>query len=1235
MLNSDEIISEIYKSFNQDNVILFLGSDAINNGELTKILCSMPWSCVITTIRKVNFGTEFILGREVQRYNSLSELPINIFNREKMPIIQILGSEDEVMPELEDYEEDLRPIFLKKYAVDILTRVMSKMDIRSRMVVVGYNPESDKDLSLDDFIFSCREIKGGTISFFNSEKKENKSLKEFAEKKDYIWVNGKLSDMLSDLSYEYDYSVDLPSDDVNLLYKGKKPVFVKKSVLLRSRSFAQLLTEEKIKEIRPLGRIQQSRWFYNFLNNSPDSPQWYGFLPQSEFYLKRNYENVLLELVELLLSGKGLNKNEWNTPIILEGDPGSSKSIELAAVAYKVYEKKINPVIYIVGDSFYFAGESNELQVLDELMQEVEQTGDQDTRFLIVWDGSSYKNIASDAKQLAHELENRGRRFVLLCSAYSNMPSDKERRTYYSHISDHVFEEKDAETGVYFCNSCYFVSATRNLDENEINTLKQKAILYGVADRMKINSIWEELSGNTNIFEYFYKLIILLRPKLEAGLSREQRMVNRYIRKQLSLFEKKDYTPFYPLAEAFQKAGIDIDNSLSKMLDEDEEQDDKYNLDKFNMCIAIFSRFKLDTPYSLALKMLCNGENNYLGESSYYDDYELFKLLTSQINYIHFCEQTGGKFVFRFRSVLEAEIFLKNNQVNEELQLEIVGEIIDKYIESYRLHNEVDYELKKSIQSILKMYGPNTDYREFWEGHKSYVEHQEILSKLEPLADKVHELRAQYRIPDDDGGMALIEISFYRELYGNLWDKLHNYSRNQAEGKEPWDVFPEVYTHESYRLRLAKLAEVSDIALESFEKMEVRMHEVHDYPCQRTLQAMINSLTVELAESNSAMERIGLEYKRFIGQEKFESEGTNKPLSYLQLSSILFKAISASPLDGYLYNVLFKLFEKEYENVNEEQKLFLLSNIGMIADDASTLEITSRGANDKDELSTHLHRIAQYSCSYKVTIDDIINNVAPEVFMNLFKRTINRNSASGICFVCQQELNKAGLSGVDISRKEKELGEEYVLNDIQLEVCKKIVKFISNPDYCNCIENSIQALYLLLRVQWMLYNKRPLSIGREWQKTYLEPADWLKIYTTCEKYENISGTSVRPIVTLIYALAKVHINKDYLGAVKAMRRLSEMPNQRMRVPYLICIDKGKPEKYSGIVVSTHNYSGFLKVDGLPRFSEKNQGVKFYMKNIGKRRMPERNTLLKNFGLGLSFTGQYSAYMIPGEESEIE
>lgn len=1221
-MTGDAVIAELFKSFSYDNVILYVGSSAESQGELLESVCNLPWSCVVTTSTQENFAVRFANGRNVQRHISLEDIiKINNFSKDNLPVIQMYGTETDIPAELEDVDEDMRPIFAKKQAEKIMSRIMSKMDIRTRMVVIGYNPDAGKDIAQDSFIYLWQEMQGGTIVFFAETTPSISMIKSAAEKRQFSWYEGKLSDVITESADGIELTNSL-EDDKCLFYKGQQPVFIKKSVVARCHNFAQLLTEESIHQIRPLGRIQQDRWFYNFLNNSSVSPQWYGYLPQSTFYLKRDYEGCLVEITKTMLKGhKGLEKSDTNTPIILEGDPGSSKSIELAALAYRVYNERNNPVIFINGDNFSFSTQSSEFQLLDELLQEIEQIEGADTKFLIVWDSSSYRNVVLEAKQLAHELENRGKRFVLVCSAYSNIRKEnREGVKYYKYQTGGIFTQDDNAGEVLFCNNCYFLSATRELSEREIFRLKQQVNQYTIGNKNEFERILEELKENNDIFEYFYRLIILIRPKLEAGLSREQRLINRYVKKQFAFFAKEEEEEVNPVLMALKKAGISIDE---KAVSEIEEDEDIYDLERFNCCIAMFSRFKLDTPYTLALRMLCKNENEYFGKNGSYNNYELFNLLTTQISYIHYCEQRDGRFVFRFRSPLEAEIFLKNNQVTEEKQIELLLAIIKSYIEYFQRTNEVDEESRSAIQSLLKMYGPNTEYREFWEGYKYHSQHKNILKRIDVIADQIRDMRVKYKVPDLDGAMALIEISFYREFYGSQWDRLHNFSRNQYIGQEPWEVYPEIYTKESYEKRLATLNTVSDLALTSLQRVEALMFDTHNYLAQRLIQSSINSLTVELVTANGVIDDIKEEYTRLTATVNTENLG--KTLNYSQLYPFLFKAISASPLNGYLYNALFRMFEKEYVKASEERKLYLLSDVRMIADDACSLDITSRGTNDTDELSKHLHMIAQYSSSHVVTIDNIKNGTASREFAKLFSNMLERNNASVICFVCQQELDIAGLSGEKIAKYENSSEKEFVLNEKQLEVCHKIVEFIKNPEYASCVESSTQALYLLLRTEWMLYNGRPLSIGREWQKTYLTEEHWVDVYDTCERYESISGSSVRPIVTLIYALAKIQISKDYIGAAKVMHKVADMPNQRMRVPYMICFEPGVPQKYNGSVMSVQNFSGFLKVDGLPKFTEQNQGVRFFQKNMGYRRMPSKNDVVKEFELGLGLSGQYSAH----------
>lgn len=1224
--NVDELLANLYKHFNQDNMILYVGNKAVENHELSDSIYRLPWSCVVTSNRKEGFGAKFGGGMTCKRYVA-HDIPTILFNREELPIIQLLGNENEVPEELEDYDASLRKVFEKKYAEKALNRIMSKMDIRSRMIVIGYDENDENEIPAETFVFSWQEIQGGTIEFYGCTSNKDGVLRPSAQKKDFLWKDIKLIELLGEEEIHNEYINQYVEEESELFYKGKQPVFIKKSILSRCRNIAQLLTDEKVKEIRPIGSVQQSRWFYNFLNFSSDFPQWYGYLPQSNFYLERDYEQYLYSTVKLILSNhKCLVKGGINTPIILEGDPGSSKSIELAAIAYKIFCEQISPVIYINGENLYFTPQSAEIQILDELMQEIEQIGEKDTNFLVVWDSSSYRNVAAEARHLVRELENRGRKFVLVCSAYGNTSNenDKSKHRYYSMNEEGLFCFSQGKAELLFKDNCYYLSSTRDLSNKEIVALKQKARDYAVADEEILEKIWKKLDDSIDIFQYFYELIILLRPRLEVGLSKEQRLISRYVKKQFEIIykEKEHDLENKTMIEALKSAGVEFNEISQDILGD--ECEEVYDLDRFNACVAVFSRFKLDTPYSIAIQMLCNPEDEFFGSRNDYDNYQIFSLLTTQLNYIHYHETCEGKHVFRFRNSIEAEIFLKNNQINEDKQIQLILDMMNRYIKNYQRTNDIDAELKESLVILLRMYGPNTEYREFWKGNKYASQHRQILLKLDVLANKVHELRTEHHIPDEEGAFALIEISFYREFFGNLWDNLVGYSKTKYPNKKKWEVFPEKYTEEKYLERLDILSSISDLALNMLESLELKMRQEVTYTSHYRIQSTMNSLIVELARISTIIDNIKQEFEEYTQGNNISSA---KALNYTQLYPILFKAISSSPLNGYLYNALFSLFEKEYKKADDERKLYLLSEVRMIADDASTLEITSRGSNDTDELSNHIQIITQYSCSHKVCIDDIRSKTMPKAFESLFLGMLERNNASGICFVCQQELDEAGLSGEKIAITENESGKDFVLSNHQLDVCRKIVGFMNEDCYMDCVEKSAQALFLLLRVEWMLFNGRPLSIGREWQRTFLDEVQWLRINETCEKYEALSGSVDRPIVSLLYALSKIHINDDYIGAMKTMHRIIDMPNHRMRVPYSICNELGVPKKYNGVVVSTHNFSGFLKVDGLPRFAEQNQGVRFYMKNLGLRRMPSPRDQINDFELGLGLSSQFAARKI--------
>lgn len=274
----------------------------------------------------------------------------------------------------------------------------------------------------------------------------------------------------------------------------------------------------------------------------------------------------------------------------------------------------------------------------------------------------------------------------------------------------------------------------------------------------------------------------------------------------------------------------------------------------------------------------------------------------------------------------------------------------------------------------------------------------------------------------------------------------------------------------------------------------------------------------------------------------------------------------------------------------------------------------------------------QYASEIDVTIDSILEG-KKSPFHDLYKKLLEQKNAAAICFVCQRELDIAGLGGASLTKKE--IGEKAVtLSDSQLLVCKRIVDFMMKDEYYSeCVAKNAYALYLLLRVAWMLFNKRPLSATDEYQLTYLSKEEWRVINEICIDYRACADENIRPIVILIHALSELNLTRDYKRAnmiVNQLKTTDFITTPRMRVPYLVCFEPGKPKEYSGTVISQKNYSGYIQYDQLPNRMGSEVGVRFYMKNMGWVSMPQNGKVLESIHLGLGFTG-FSAYQYEVQE----
>ena len=351
-----------------------------------------------------------------------------------------------------------------------------------------------------------------------------------------------------------------------------------------------------------------------------------------------------------------------------------------------------------------------------------------------------------------------------------------------------------------------------------------------------------------------------------------------------------------------------------------------------------------------------------------------------------------------------------------------------------------------------------------------------------------------------------------------------------------------------------------------------------------------------------------------------------KPMSYNLLYRMLLKAIHSDPLNGYAYNAIFRLFIKEYEKSDSGRRYELLSGIRPLVDDAETYEIENRGPAERDELTYNISRIRNYSSNVKVSIQSLDAKKVDTEFIKLFDDMLERGNASVISFVCQQELDNAGLttfktydfsSGDSVSNR---------LKPYQIEKCKEVCEFMNRDQYAPCIECDSNALFLQLKVTWMAYNGYPIMDGAvECRQTYLSKKDWIEINRLCKLYDQCAGSSRRPVVVLLHALSVIQISGDFQEANRMLESLKEdmfFSVPRMRVPYLLCNEDGSSWKFSGKVIQAEEqrHRGYIKVDNVPLNLGTKTGVRFYQKNLGRRAMPHQNDILSDLEMGIGYMG---------------
>jgi hypothetical protein len=340
-MDSINIQNDFEKYDNEINMhpcYLFLGAET-DETVLTDKIVNKRWSGIISNLDNTEISERFKSNnREVIIVQSKSEIKPNTVN---LPFISLkalihIDSEDSEEEQCNDFRDEFR---------DILQRIMHPMD---SLYVIGY--------SEIDFNIRCfnKNICKNSITFFGMKTANLSDIAvNYKDKYGFNYVESSLDSVLIEEKFE-DNSLLSDNEDSVLFYINGKVKAIQQYELMSTRSYITLANRFDFEVMLPTGLELKKSYFIKYLKSSSNAqPQWYGYVGEEPFAVKRNFQDGLQSIIECALNGDIMpdgKKYDVKKPIILTGAPFTSKTVTLGAIAYNIYSAKKYPVLYIKED---------------------------------------------------------------------------------------------------------------------------------------------------------------------------------------------------------------------------------------------------------------------------------------------------------------------------------------------------------------------------------------------------------------------------------------------------------------------------------------------------------------------------------------------------------------------------------------------------------------------------------------------------------------------------------------------------------------------------------------------------------------------------------------------------------------------------------------------------------------------------------------------------------------------
>lgn len=702
-------------------LVLYVGRA---QGALSPTITSFPWNCIVTSRQNDRLAVDFIdeSKHDLEELFTYQEVDSSVsLSRRYLKFVHLFGNDPTELARLK-----------KNKAIEMLELIASR--IRSgfgSFVITGYDPTDVEELPFERLADVLDKMRKSSVFMFGTPSQlytdenflaavNNNQLVPFEESLEHYL------DHLQALSAPESQDDDEVSfiEKRNLFFLNGKVTTIEDNELFPSQGFANLLTASVLGDVS-VPPILQKEYFSKFLMESTSAPMWFGY--ENKFNVRRSFEDELDTRVDAAL--KSIKDRESQPLIVLAGQTGSSKSIALGQLAYRVYQEKVYPVIFIHDKNISFKYGSGNFNALEQLIHLLELKGARTV--LLIWDNSAaYSDPTSEARQLLRSLRRRGRQCVLVNSAYM------------------VYEGK-RETARTDNVRVTLIQADISLIPKELQELRAKIIEFGSISPAQYDA-WAKREDGDNLLVLLYRLFMdILGDSIAQGVRSEVSQTMQTILNPA----KNDLLSNEPsflnsLAVHMLKAGLPCS---SEDKGESAHPNENSNIEELLHIVATASQFGVDLPLYFAVTVagLQHWEDNFSSIIKHLHRVPFLRLPESP----EVDGQSYGLFI-GFRTQLEAKLYIEKSVSNAD-EMQLIVKLLDG------LDNAHKSMEASALDRLVRTIGPNSP-----------------LYKQPGQADKIGKLKEYYPLIIDALSRMRIErkvliprlmcqeVTWLREIYG-------------------------------------------------------------------------------------------------------------------------------------------------------------------------------------------------------------------------------------------------------------------------------------------------------------------------------------------------------------------------------------------------------------------------------------------------------------------------------------